>query len=103
MAKLTLKVDPTFPAIVDIPKAGSEPVQIRFDFKHRTKDELNEFTKTRADKTDVEYIMEMATGWDLNDEFNAENINSVCQNYIASPLAIYMKYVDELVKAKAKN
>lgn len=103
MAKLSLKIDPKFQATVDIPKAGSEPVQIKLDFKHRTKDELSEFTKTRDDKTDVEYIMDMATGWDLDDEFNAENVNALCQKYITAPIEIYKKYIDELVKAKAKN
>ena len=47
--------------------------------------------------------MDMATGWDLEDEFNTENINALCQKYITAPIEIYKKYIDELVKAKAKN
>lgn len=103
MAKLTLKVDPTFPATVDVPKAGGEPVQLKLVFKHRTKDELTAFTNSRADRSDVESIMDMASGWDLDDAFNAENLAAMCQAYIAAPVEIYKKYIDELVKAKAKN
>ena len=78
-------------------------MQIRLIFKHRTKDEVAEFMKTRADTEDVDSIMDMAAGWDLEDPFNAENIGVMCQNYVTAPIEIYKKYIDELVKAKAKN
>lgn len=103
MAKLSLKIDPTFPAVVTIPKAGGESVQIKLTCKHRTKDQFNEFTKSRADKSDADSILDMATGWDLEDAFTAENIEAMCQNYIAAPLEIYRAYIDQLVGAKAKN
>lgn len=103
MAKLSLKIDPTFPADVTIPKAGGEPVQIKLTCRHRTKAALDEFIKSRADKQDVDSILDMATGWDLEDAFTAENIEDMCQKYIAAPLEIYRAYVDQLVGAKAKN
>lgn len=103
MAKLSLKIDPTFPVTVTIPKAGTEAVQIKLVCKHRTKAQLDEFIKSRADKSDADSILDMATGWDLDDAFTAENIEQMCQNYIAAPLEIYREYVSELVKAKAKN
>jgi hypothetical protein len=103
MAKLTLKIDPEFKVVVDIPRAGGDPVQIKLTCKHRTKDELASFVKSRAEKQDVESIKEMATAWDLEDEFNEENISLLCQNYITAPVEIYRKYIEELVKAKEKN
>lgn len=103
MAKLSLTVSPTFPASVTIPKAGAEPVTLKLTCKHRTKAELDEFIGSRADKSDADSILAMATGWDLEDAFTAENIELMCQNYIAAPLEIYREYLSELTKAKAKN
>jgi len=103
MAKLKLAVSPTFPLTVTIPVAGGESAQIKLVCKHRTKAEVDEFIASRADKSDADSILGMATGWDLDDAFNAENIETMCQNYIAAPLEIYREYLGELTKAKAKN
>lgn len=103
MAKLSLEVSPTFPLTVTIPKAGAEPVMLKLTGRHRTKTQLDEFIKSRADKEDAASILDMATGWDLDDAFTLENIEMMCQNYIAAPLEIYRAYIDQLVGAKAKN
>lgn len=103
MAKLTLNVSPEFQVTVTIPKAGSEPVTLKLVCKHRTKAALDEFIKSRADKSDTDTIMAMATGWDLDEPFIPENIDSVCQNYIAAPLECYRAYVEQLVGTKTKN
>ena len=103
MAKLILAVSPTFPATVTIPKAGAESVTLKLICKHRTKAQLDEFIQSRADKSDADSILDLATGWDLDDAFTAENIETMCQNYIAAPLEIYREYLSELTKAKAKN
>lgn len=103
MAKLTLAVNPTFPVTVSIPKAGEAAVTLKLTCKHRTKAQLDEFIKSRNDKEDVVTILDMATGWDLEAEFNAENIEIMCQNYIAAPLEIYRAYISQLVGEKAKN
>lgn len=103
MAKLILAVNPTFPATVTVPKAGGDPVTLKLTCKHRTKAQLDEFIKSRADKEDAASILDMATGWDLDDAFTPENIETMCQNYIAAPLEIYRAYIDQLVGAKAKN
>lgn len=103
MAKLTLNPSPTFPVLVKIPTAGGETMQLKLTCKHRTKDGLTEFTKSRAEKSDADSILEMATSWDLEDAFTPENIETMCQNYIAAPLEIYKAYIDQLVGAKAKN
>ena len=103
MAKLTLAVNPTFPVTVSIPKAGEPAVTLKLTCKHRTKAQLDEFIKSRADKEDVTTIQDMATGWDLDDEFNAENIECMCQNYISAPLECYRAYIGQLVGEKAKN
>lgn len=103
MAKFTLKADPTFLAKVAFPVAGGESVEVALTFKHRTKSGLDEFLKTRDDRTDVESFMEMVVGWELSDEFKKENVELLLENHIGVALATYKKYVDELVQHRAKN
>ena len=103
MAKLKLVANPTFSADVPIPVAGGEPVNVKMTFKHRTKDALDEFIKTRAEKSDAESFMAMVDGWDLEDPLNAENVETLLQNYIGTALATYRVYIDQLVQARTKN
>ena len=103
MATLKLIAEPTFRSKVGIPVAGGKSVEVEFTFKHRTKKALDEFVNSRTEKTDTESFMEMVTAWELEDAFNAENVELLLQNYIGSALATYRVYVDELVKAKLGN
>jgi hypothetical protein len=103
MAKLKLKAAPTFTAKVGIPAAGGEVTQVEMTFRHRTKTELDEFIKARVGKTDVESFMEMVTGWELEDPFNAESVSTLLENSIGTAQATFFAYVDELVQAKRKN
>lgn len=103
MAKLKLVAAPTFKAKVGIPVAGGKAVDVEFVFRHRTKSELDEFIKTRAEKSDADSFMDMCSGWDLDDEFNKENVEQLLESYIGSAVATYRAYIDELVAAKAKN
>jgi hypothetical protein len=47
--------------------------------------------------------MEMTEGWDLEDAFNRENVETLLENYIGTALATYRVYVDQLVQSKLKN
>lgn len=103
MAKLTLNPAPTFKAKVGIPVAGGEPVDVEFVFKHRTKDELDAFIESRKGKSDKETLLEMASGWELDDPFSAESVERLLQNYAGAGLAIYKAYIAELYGARIKN
>ncbi len=103
MARLALNAAPTFTAKVGIPVAGAEPVPVAFTFRHRTRSALDEFIKTRADKADTDTFLDMVIGWDLEDEFNRENVERLLENYIGTALAAYRVYVDELIQGKSKN
>lgn len=103
MAKLKLCAEPAFKALVEIPVAGGESVPVEFIFRHRTKSELNEWINTRSKKSDAESVIECVSGWELSDEFNAESVNTLLENYIGSALAIYKTYVNELLGARIKN
>lgn len=103
MAKLTLNPAPTFSAEVQIPVPGKDSIAVSFTFKHRTRDELDEFLKRAVDLRDAGLIMEVATGWELADAFTVENVTTLVQNYMASPAVVFDKYLTELTKARAKN
>lgn len=103
MARLSLNAAPTFSAKVGIPVAGADPVPVLVTFKHRTRRDLDEFIKTRADQSDADTFMEMVVGWDLEDAFNRENVERLLDNYIGTALATYRVYVDQLIQGKTKN
>jgi hypothetical protein len=103
MGKLTINAAPTFKATVGIPIPGAAAERVEFTFKHRTKDQLNEFIATRGEKTDAESFMEMVAAWDFAEEFNRASVETMLQNYMGAAVATYRAYVDELTQAKAKN
>ena len=103
MAKLSLKVNPTFTAKVGIPCAGGEDAEVMLTFKHRTKTALAEFANSRAEKTDVQSFMDMVEGWDLSDALTEANVAELLENYIGAAVATYRTYVQELTKAREKN
>jgi hypothetical protein len=103
MAKLSLNAKPVFQAKVGIPVAGGDAVEVLFNFKHRTKTQLEEFIKSRAKQSDTDSFMEMVEGWELEDEFTKENVEKLLENYIGAALETFRVYVDELVQARLKN
>lgn len=105
MAQLTLKANPTFVAKVGIPVAGGAPVEVEFTFNHKTVDQFKEFAErtTREKTPNLDYIMEIAIGWNLEDEFNRDNVTKLLQNYHGAPGAISFRYANELMQAKLGN
>lgn len=104
MAKLKLNPDPTFSGKVDIHVPGKDPGTIVFTFKHRSRSELKSFlAKVKDMKDDVEMVMAMATGWDLEDEFSKANVKALLDEYIDAGTATFNRYLDELTGARSKN
>ena len=104
MTKLSLKAKPTFTAKVAVPVAGGESVDITFTFKHRTKTQLDEFINSRQGVDDVVSFMDMVSAWDLEgEEFNADNVRLLLENYIGVAVSTYRIYIEELLKAKLGN
>lgn len=109
MSRLKLIPDPSFAARVSIPVPGKKPVEVEFTFKYRSRDEVESLCKmldTREDnplKTDTALIMAVASGWELVDEFNKENVDQFVQSYIAAPALIFEAYLKELTGNRQKN
>lgn len=103
MAKLPLTASPTFKATVKIPVPGSKAVPVEFTFKGKTKDEFRAWLEKLADQEDVDALMEIASGWELEDLFNTENVAKLVQSYIGSAKAIFETYILELSAARLGN
>lgn len=123
MAKLKLAVNPTFQAKVGIPLASGEKTDVLMTFKHRTRTEYAEmmasFSRKPGDsdaigddlavaaraglKRDVDAVMSMVTAWDLEDEFNRENVELLLENYFGAASAIYETYGQALQGSRRGN
>ena len=103
MGKLVLQPAPQFKGKIEIPRPGENPAIVEFTFIHRTKAVLDEFVKSRVGVSDVESFMAMVVGWDIDAEFNEDNVALFLQNYISAAQATFQGYWLLLVEGKAKN
>lgn len=112
--KFTLAINPTFKAPVQIPTHGGGSAEIEVTFKHRTRDEFKEFTESLKAATagdgeavdgpkDVDVIMDIASGWNLDEPFDVANVEKMVQRYMGSAQAIIQVYYEELTGARTKN
>lgn len=101
--KFTLNPAPTFKAKVAVPVPGSASADVEFIFKHRTRDELREFIDALSGRDDVDVVMSIASGWDLDDAFDTESIGKLTQNYIGSARVVIDTYLSELSGARLGN
>ena len=101
--KFSLAVAPTFKRNVPIPVPGSRAIDVEFTFKHKTRDEFKKFLDEIEGREDVDLIMEIASGWGLEDAFDEENIDTLIQNYLGSARAIVETYIGELTSARKGN
>ena len=98
--KLNLIASPTFSCAVNIPVAGAQPIAVQFTCKHRTRDEYKTFLEDLKDQEDVALVMSIASGWDLEDAFTQDNVETMVQNHMGSALAILEAYMAECSGAK---
>lgn len=103
MAKFKLAVAPTFKAKVGIPVHGGETVELSFEFKHRTRDQLSELMKGIEKRKDVELMEDILAGWELDDPFGKESIELLCQNFVGAPREILGTYITEITQARRGN
>jgi hypothetical protein len=102
--KFTLVPQPTFKHKVKMPIPGAGFVDVEFIFKHRTKTEFQEFMEKAKDQTDdVALVMDVASGWELEESFDKDNIEKLVDNYTGAARAIFSTYVDEIIKARVGN
>lgn len=102
-AKLSLAVLPTFKATVSIPVPGGKAADVEFTFKHRTRDGFKEFIESLQGAEDVDVLLDIASGWDLDEPFEKASIEKMVQIYMGSARAALDVYITELTGARVKN
>lgn len=118
MAKFTLVAAPTFKHTIMIPTAGADDSELQFTFKHRTLSELREMeTAARAKqeacreegdaegelKSMAEFIMEIASGWEIKDKFTEANLVKAFVGYPKFFDAVVTGYTRELYCLREKR
>lgn len=100
--KFTLQPKPTFKANVTIPRAGDDDGVLTFTFNHKPLKELAELEKLDG-KSLTDFLMDIIAGWALPDEFNAENLAILLENYPRAIKVIPEVYYRELMGHREKN
>lgn len=101
--KLVLKPAPTFRAVVAIPQPEGEPAEVEMVFKHRNKHELKTLANQLGNSDDAVLVSQMATGWDLADEFNDDNIKRLVTDHHQAAVSIWNTYFEKLAGLRLGN
>ncbi|OXE36906.1 MAG: hypothetical protein CGW95_04795 [Phenylobacterium zucineum] len=100
--KFSLAAKPTFTAKVAIPVPGEGTADVEFTFKGRTREQLLSMLESEG-KTWVDVVMDMASGWELVEPFDAEHVQQLLDNYLGAFQAIQNTYLKELTAARLGN
>ena len=108
MAKLSLTQKPTFTAGVQIPILGGGTEAVQFTFKAKRKTEFSEWLESLTNqkdegRKDEVIVLEIASGWDLEEAFTEKNLAELGELYPGSGRAIVAAYINEYTGAKAGN
>lgn len=102
-SKFQLTAKPTFKKKVSLPIPGAQPEKVEFVFHHKTSDELSEYLMTMVGRDIVECLLDILAGWDLEDEFSADNVKKLHQQFPSCWSPINEAYLDELAGIRRKN
>lgn len=124
--KFSIKRDPTFKATVDLPVVGQKPVPVEFTFKWMDRKSLGQFHENRrkfgadfmkkvedgeqgsdlaafAIAFEVPQLKSIIAGWDIEEEFNDENLQTLVESGSELPAAIVNGYLTAYDKAREGN
>ncbi|WP_462402285.1 phage tail assembly chaperone [Pseudomonas sp. Marseille-QA0332] len=112
MAKIKIAQNPTFSAVVQLPRIGAEPVPVDFEFRYldrialaemfdrwnKARDELAEQAKgegigwsdvtAKEIKLQADQLKEIVVGWGLDDKFSDEAVLQLVQTCTGAPKAV---------------
>ncbi|MCX2691920.1 phage tail assembly chaperone [Pseudomonas sp. DCB_CB] len=112
MAKIKIAQNPTFSAVVQVPRIGSEPAPVEFQFRYMDRvtlagmfDRWNKARDAWAEKAkgsgatweqvtageidlQAEQLGEIVTGWDLEDKFSQKAILDLVRTCTGAPKAV---------------
>lgn len=113
-----------FDRAVDIPTPNGKPLKVTFTFKYRDRKAMAALLDSYMDRAknqaqgdekpsaelvaaaisaDVEAIQDIATGWNIDAPFDAENLRKLCTKYAGAALAIVTDYRVSLTHGRLGN
>lgn len=125
--KFSIKRDPTFKTTIPLPVVGGKAVPVEFEFRYLDRKGLSEFQGSRVEfarefgkfvsepDTTSTQIAQMAidfevpqlksiiVNWDIEEEFNDENLAALVESGSEITAAIVEGYFDAYVKAREGN
>lgn len=125
--KFSIKRDPTFTTTVNLPAPGQEPIPVGFTFKWMDRKALVKFNEDRyafakrfadfvvkddvtgsevaqfAIDFEVPQLKSIIADWDIEEEFNDENLKTLVESGSELPAAIVRGYLEAYDKAREGN
>lgn len=124
--KFSIKRDPTFTTTVNLPAPGQAPVPVSFTFKWMDRESLAKFhdarmnfAKSFMDKAketesgtelakfaidfEVPQLKSIIASWDIEEEFNDDNLRALVESGSELPAAIVSGYLAAYDKAREGN
>lgn len=101
--KLTLAALPDFKLPVKFMMPNGEEQSIVFTVRHMKASEVQEMYSSEKVTSDSDMIMNIATGWNLEEEFTAENAKLLVDYYPSAALALAGSYLQALAGQRVKN
>ena len=100
--KLTLAPLPDFNLPVFFQMPNGERAEVGFKVRHIMASEVQALYQQEGVK-DSDFILKVATGWNLDEEFNEENAIKLIGFYPAAAIALTQAYLSALAGQRAKN
>lgn len=100
--KLSLAALPDFKLPVKFKLANDQEVEVVFTVKHKKASELQTLLR-KEDLSTKELIASIASDWDLEEEFNEDNVNEFADLFPASTVALTTAYMQALAGQRVKN
>ena len=100
--KLSLAALPDFKLPVKFKLANDQDVEVIFTVKHKKTSELQELLQKKELST-KELIMAIASDWDLEEEYNEDNVNEFLDLFPSSTVALTTAYMKALAGQRVKN
>lgn len=105
MAKLKLSLGrlPSFKLPVKFNLIDGSEVEVVFIAKHLKASELQEFYTRDNENKDTDFLMFICEGWNLEEEFNEENVKEFIELFPSAILPLNQQYMLALTGNRAKN
>ena len=105
MAKFKLKLAPLpeFDLPVSFLLPNGEKAEIKFKVKHLKAADVKALYTSDKEIKDYQFVQEIATDWDLEEEFNEENIKELVSLFPSAAVALTSTYVQALAGNRVKD